>query len=172
MQVHGRWHCIRPLSAAREAPKGGNVGRFHARHATDGHVELVQVLDRRTTCQEREQAREYAGEAEMPQMSLWGKMINESLVSRWHVDLLNQYVPAFCSRIHVLKTCAVAWNRAKDKTWREGRLLNTVPVAGAMTPGENDPLFQKGEYTPGVQMTARMSRLWFAGGDEGMYFIA
>ncbi|EKM53284.1 uncharacterized protein PHACADRAFT_210981 [Phanerochaete carnosa HHB-10118-sp] len=58
--------------------------------------------------------------------------------------------------------CMTAWNRHKNQSWREGRLLNTIPVAGAMST-DNNPIIKDGEYKPGVEVTARMVPSWVGG---------
>lgn len=58
--------------------------------------------------------------------------------------------------------CLTTWNRHKNQQWREGHILNTIPVAGAMAT-ENNPIIKDGEYKPGVAITARMAPTWASG---------
>ena len=60
----------------------------------------------------------------------------------------------------------LAWNRHKDQSWKEGRLINTISVAGAMS-ADNNPLVKGGEYKPGVDITARMAPSWASGSRGG-----
>ncbi|GJE92492.1 hypothetical protein PsYK624_086460 [Phanerochaete sordida] len=62
--------------------------------------------------------------------------------------------------------CMTSWNRHQKQEWKEGHILNTIPVAGAMSP-ENNPIIKEGEYKPGVSITARMAPSWASGSKSG-----
>ncbi|KIP04092.1 hypothetical protein PHLGIDRAFT_25794 [Phlebiopsis gigantea 11061_1 CR5-6] len=92
----------------------------------------------------------------------WTRETPPTVTSSWYKFSIDGPIPRNESRPASMQCpegtwiCLTTWNRPQDKTWREGRLLNTVPIAGSLSPGENDPLFQRGEYTPGLRTAARM----------------
>ena len=88
-----------------------------------------------------------------------------SIVSAWDMDMHDMCVfVLFRSRL--LPMGIPAWNRLHNNQDRnEARLINVIPVAGAMSTDDN-PFIKDGEYTPGVNIAARMAPSWL-GGSKG-----
>lgn len=61
----------------------------------------------------------------------------------------------------------IAYSRYNGETYKQARILNTIPVAGSLSGEESKPYIQRGRYTPGLNIQAQMVRLWNA--TEGQF---
>ena len=55
-----------------------------------------------------------------------------------------------------------AYSRYNGEPYNKARILNTIPVAGALSGNDSKPYIQRGRYIPGLNVQAQMVRLWNA----------
>ncbi|KAI0700287.1 hypothetical protein BC835DRAFT_444835 [Cytidiella melzeri] len=62
--------------------------------------------------------------------------------------------------------CLTTSTRYSDAPADEAKVLNVIPVAGALTGDDSKPYIQRGRYTPGLNIDAEMVRIWNATDDS------
>ncbi|KAI0087182.1 hypothetical protein BDY19DRAFT_995257 [Irpex rosettiformis] len=73
--------------------------------------------------------------------------------------------------------CLTTYTRYNGESYKQARILNTIPVAGSLTGEDSKPYIQRGRYTPGLNVQAQMVRLWNATEDtlkitmNGGYYV-